>query len=86
MEIGHDNLFGTAQSASVREKLAEDGDRTDLTYRTPWLFGIPLKGDTTLFREHGRTGYNGRAASRPVLQEFFREPLTDISRMRVGLR
>jgi outer membrane protein insertion porin family len=89
MEIGHDNLFGTAQSASVREKLAEDGDRTDLTYRTPWLFGMPLQGDTTLFREQWQElGYKrqGAGIAAGVLQEFLREPLTDISRMRVGLR
>jgi len=89
LEIGHDNLFGTAQSASVREKLAEDGDRTDLTYRTPWLFGMPLQGDTTLFREQWQElGYKrqGAGIAAGVLQEFFREPLTDISRMRVGLR
>jgi outer membrane protein insertion porin family len=89
VEIGHDNLFGKAQSASVREKVAEDGDRTDLTYRTPWLFGIPLQGDTTLFREQWQElGYKrqGAGIAAGVLQEFFREPLTDISRMRVGLR
>jgi len=89
LEIGHDNLFGTARSVSVREKVAEDGDRTDLTYRTPWLFGIPLKGDTTLFREKWQElGYKrqGAGVAAGVLQEFFREPLTDISRMSVGLR
>lgn len=89
VEIGHDNLFGTGRSASIREKLTEDGDRTDLTYRTPWLFGMPLQGDATLFREQWQElGYKrqGAGLATGVLREFFREPLSDISRMRVGLR
>lgn len=89
VEIGHDNLFGTARSASVREKVAEDGDRTDLTFRTPWLFGVPLQGDTTLFREQWQElGYRrqGAGIAAGVRREFFRERLTDISRLRVGLR
>jgi len=89
LEVGHDNLFGTGRSASVREKLTQDGDRTDLTYRTPWLFEMPLQGDATLFREQWQElGYKrqGAGIATGVLREFFREPLSDISRMRVGLR
>jgi outer membrane protein insertion porin family len=89
VEIGHDNLFGMGRSASLREKVTEKGDRTDLTYRTPWLFGVPLQGDTTLFREQWQElGYKrqGAGLAAGVLKEFFREPLSDISRTRVGLR
>jgi outer membrane protein insertion porin family len=89
LEIGHDNLFGTGRSASVREKLTEDGDRTDLSFRTPWLFGFPLKGDATLFREQWQElGYQrqGAGIATGVLRAFFREPLSDIDRLRVGLR
>jgi outer membrane protein insertion porin family len=89
LEIGHDNLFGTARSASVRERLTEDGDRTDLTFRTPWLLGRPLKGDLTLFREQWQElGYRrqGAGVTTGIQREFFQEPLTDIYRLRVGLR
>ncbi len=89
LEIGHDNLFGTGRSASIREKVTEDGDRTDLSFRTPWLFGIPLQGDATLFREQWQElGYKrqGAGIATGVLREFFREPLSDIYRLRVGLR
>jgi outer membrane protein assembly factor BamA len=50
---------------------------------------MPLQGDTTLFREQWQElGYKrqGAGIAAGVLQEFLREPLTDISRMRVGLR
>lgn len=89
VEIGHDNLFGTGRSASLREKVTEEGDRTDLSLRTPWLLGMPLQGDTTLFREQWRElGYKrqGAGLAAGVQKEFFREPLSDISRARVGLR
>jgi len=89
VEIGYDNLFGLGHSASVREKVAEKGDRTDLTYRTPWLLGMPLQWDSTLFREQWQElGYKrqGAGLAAGVQKEFFREPLSDISRARVGLR
>jgi outer membrane protein insertion porin family len=89
LEIGHDNLFGTGRSASIREKLTEDGDRTDLTFRTPWFFGMPVQADATLFREQWQElGYKrqGAGIATGVLREFFREPLSDINQLRVGLR
>jgi outer membrane protein insertion porin family len=89
LEVGHDNLFGTGRSASIREKVTEDGDRTDLTYRTPWLLEMPLQADATLFREQWQElGYRrqGAGIATGVLQEFFREPLSDINQVRVGLR
>jgi outer membrane protein insertion porin family len=89
LELGHDNLFGTGRSASIREKVTENGDRTDLTFRTPWLIGMPLQGDATLFREQWQElGYKrqGAGIATGVLREFLREPLSDIARVRVGLR
>jgi outer membrane protein insertion porin family len=89
LELGHDNLFGTGRSASVREKLTEDGDRTDLTFRTPWVFGRPLKGDLTLFREQWQElGYRreGAGFATGIQRELLQEPLTDLARLRIGLR
>ena len=57
LELGHDNLFGTGRSASVREKASLGGqktdfaERTDVVYREPWLFGTPWSADADLFRE-----------------------------------
>jgi outer membrane protein insertion porin family len=51
VELGHDNLFGTGRSASVREQVTSDGDRTDLAFRSPWILETPWNGDVTLFRE-----------------------------------
>ena len=50
-EVGHDNLFGTGRSLALRFRLSERGDRTDLLYREPWLFGTRWQGDGGLFRE-----------------------------------
>ncbi len=52
LELGHDNLFGTGRIAGIRETVRSDGDRTDMTYREPYLFASPWQGDLTLFREH----------------------------------
>jgi outer membrane protein assembly complex protein YaeT len=89
LEVGHDNLFGTGRSLGVREKLTEDGDRTDLIFRTPWPLGLPVQGDVTLFREQWQElGYKrqGAGIAPGVVREFLREPLSDIARIRVGLR
>jgi outer membrane protein insertion porin family len=89
LEIGHDNLFGTGRSLSVREKLAQDGDRTDLIFRTPWPLGMPVQGDVTLFREQWQElGYKrqGAGVGIGIQRDFFPEYLTDISRLRVSLR
>jgi outer membrane protein insertion porin family len=49
--LGHDNLFGTGRSAGVRERVSQKGDRTDLEYREPWLFGTVWQGEADAFRE-----------------------------------
>jgi outer membrane protein assembly factor BamA len=89
VEFGHDNVAGTGQSAGIREKVTQYGDRTDLTYRFPWTFGIPLKGDVGLFREYrDQFGYkreeSGLAAG--VERTLLPVPFTDIYRLRLGLR
>jgi outer membrane protein insertion porin family len=57
-EIGHDNLFGTARSASLRIKGAIGGEavsqlgRVDLVYREPWIIpGAHWQGEAELFGE-----------------------------------
>ncbi len=89
LEVGHDNLFGTAQSASVREKVAQNGDRTDLTYRVPRLLGTPFQGDVGLFRERWQEiGYKrqGAGVAAGIQRDLFRDILTDRSRLRASLR
>ncbi len=67
LELGHDNLFGTGRGAGIRETVRSDGDRTDLSYREPYLFATPWQGDLTLFREHKREdGYKRQEAGGAV--------------------
>jgi outer membrane protein assembly factor BamA len=89
LEVGNDNLFGTGQSASAREKLTSYGDRTDLTYRLPWLLGTPLKGELDLFREYrDQFGYKLDQAgfATGVERTLFPVPFKDLYRLRLGLR
>lgn len=51
LEVGHDNLFGTGRSATIRETLASRGDRTDLTYRSRRFFDTPWQAEVTASRE-----------------------------------
>jgi outer membrane protein insertion porin family len=51
VELGHDNLFGTARRASLRQKISRIEDRTDLTYRQPWTLGTRWALTGNLFRE-----------------------------------
>jgi outer membrane protein insertion porin family len=51
LELGRDNLFGTARSFTLRGRLSERGDRTDLVYVEPWVLGTRWRGDVNLFRE-----------------------------------
>ncbi len=50
-EVGHDNLFGTGRSALLRLRGSERGERAELVYREPWLFGTRLLGEATTFYE-----------------------------------
>ncbi|MBI2218683.1 MAG: outer membrane protein assembly factor BamA [Candidatus Rokubacteria bacterium] len=51
VELGHDNLLGTARTATLRHRISERGDRTDLTYGEPRVFGTLWQGSADLFRE-----------------------------------
>jgi outer membrane protein insertion porin family len=49
--LGHDNLFGTGRSIALRERVSQKGDRTELQYREPWIFGTEWQGEAVGFRE-----------------------------------
>ncbi|MGH7277300.1 MAG: BamA/OMP85 family outer membrane protein, partial [Candidatus Rokuibacteriota bacterium] len=51
LELGHDNLFGTVRSFTLRGRLSERGDRADLIYVEPWVLDTRWRGDVNLFRE-----------------------------------
>jgi outer membrane protein insertion porin family len=51
VEGGHDNLFGTAQSLSLRLQASERGERVGLIYGVPRLFGTLWRGEATPFYE-----------------------------------
>jgi outer membrane protein insertion porin family len=69
LDLGHDNLFGTARSASVRIKGSIGGEavqqlgRVDLVYREPWLIrGAPWQAEAALFGEWSENlGYDLQA-------------------------
>jgi outer membrane protein insertion porin family len=86
VELGHENLFGTGQSASLRQEVGEQGERTDLTYRSPWVFGTRWQGDVTLFQEgRQQIGYEsfGAGGAAGIQRELFPEWITGL---RGGLR
>jgi len=65
VELGHDNLFGTGASASIRQRLSDGGDstswseRTDLSVRLPFILGTPWWLDVDIFQESsGQLGYD----------------------------
>jgi outer membrane protein assembly complex protein YaeT len=63
LEVGHDNLFGTGQSATARETVATKGDRTDLAYRSRRLFDTAWQAEATLYRERWEEiGYRRQTA------------------------
>lgn len=51
VEVKHDNLFGTARTATFRQRLSERGHRTDLRYGEPRVAGTRWDGSADLFRE-----------------------------------
>lgn len=81
IEVGHDNLFGTGRRASVREKVERRGDRTDVHYTEPWLFGTRWQGEAGLFREKrqetgfAREGYGGTAG---MERDLFTDRITGL--------
>jgi outer membrane protein insertion porin family len=86
IEVGHDNLFGTGRSISARERVSERGDRTELTYREPWVLDTPWQGELQLFREDREeigfdTQRSGAAAT--IVRDIFIER---VKGLRAGLR
>ncbi len=51
VEGGHDNLFGTSHKLALRLRASERGERGDLTYLVPALFGTRWRGDANLSHE-----------------------------------
>jgi outer membrane protein insertion porin family len=85
-EIGHDNVFGRAHGLALRQRISQRGDRTDLLYGVPWLFGTRWRGNAALFRERlEQIGYDQEryglllGVQRPLFEEL-------ISGLRVALR
>jgi outer membrane protein insertion porin family len=89
VEVGHDNLFGTGRRASAREKVDQRGDRTDLVYGEPWLFGTRWQGEGALFREKRqeqgfeREGYGGTVG---IEQDLFSDFHTETKGLHGALR
>jgi outer membrane protein insertion porin family len=78
-EIGHDNLFGRAHSLALRQRISQRGDRTDLLYGVPWLFGTRWRANAVLFRERfEQIGYDEEryglllGVQRPLFEELIR--------------
>jgi outer membrane protein insertion porin family len=51
LEVGQDNLWGTGRKAFLRQRISERGDRTELTFFEPRLFGTRTTAQATPFRE-----------------------------------
>ncbi|HUF93694.1 MAG TPA: outer membrane protein assembly factor BamA [Candidatus Limnocylindria bacterium] len=97
VEVGHDNLFGTGRTLTLRQRVSERGDRSDVIYGEPWLLGSRWRGDGTLFRERlDELGYDlerigvALAARRPIFEDrvrglrtALRYELSDVDRFNV---
>ena len=93
--LGHDNLFGTGRSIALRERVSQKGDRTELEYREPWIFGTEFQGEAIAFYERKlEIGYTSQrmgtnlTAQRELFRQFFRpeEPTDHPPLLRGGLR
>ena len=65
IELGHDDVFGTGASVSIRQRLSAGGDstswaeRTDVLGRVPFVLGTPWWVDVDIFQESsGQLGYD----------------------------
>jgi outer membrane protein insertion porin family len=95
VSLNHDNLFGTGRSAGISQRVSEKGERTELAYREPWIFGTVWHGEALGFHERKeeigftseRTG-STLTAQRELLTEFFRpeEPTDHPRYLKGGLR
>jgi outer membrane protein insertion porin family len=95
VSLNHDNLFGTGRSAGITERVSQKGERTELAYREPWIFGSVWQGEAVGFHERKeeigftteRTG-STFTAQRELLSRFFRpeEPTDHPRYLKGGLR
>jgi outer membrane protein insertion porin family len=95
VSLNHDNLFGTGRSAGISQRVSEKGERTELAYREPWIFGTVWQGEVLGFHERKeeigftteRTG-STVTAQRDLFTEFFRpeEPTDHPRYLKGGLR
>ena len=67
VEVGHDNLFGTGTSVSIRQRVSAGGDvtslaqRTDVLGRVPFVLGTPWWLDVDVFQQtRQELGYDVR--------------------------
>jgi len=65
VEVGHDNVLGTAASVSLRQRISAGGQsigfsqRTDALGRLPWILGTPWWAELNLFQgQSERIGYD----------------------------
>jgi outer membrane protein insertion porin family len=65
VEVGHDNVFGTAASVSLRQRVSAGGEstkraeRTDALGRLPYVLGTPWTLDVDIFQSwSGQLGYD----------------------------
>jgi outer membrane protein insertion porin family len=65
IELGHDNVFGTGASVSIRQRLSAGGEstiwaeRTDVLGRMPFVLGTPWWVDADIFQESSaQLGYD----------------------------
>ena len=95
VSLDHDNLFGTGRSAGISQRVSEKGNRTELAYREPWIFGTVWQGEALGFYERkeeigfttDRTG-STFTAQRELFTQFFRpeEPTDHPRYMKGGLQ
>ena len=65
VEVGHDNVFGTGTSLSIRQRVSAGGDvtslaeRTDVLGRVPFVLGTPWWLDVDIFQQmSSQLGYD----------------------------
>lgn len=88
VELGHDDVFGTGASLSIRQRLSGGGDvtswaqRTDVLGRLPYILGGPWWLDVDIFQgSSGQLGYD--LAQYGIWLDAHRELFPDLIR---GLR
>jgi outer membrane protein insertion porin family len=93
--IGYDNLFGTGRSIALRERVSQKGNRTELQYREPWIFGTEWQAEAVGFWQSTQEiGYVSDGlgmtftVQRELLRELFRpeEPTDHPGSLRAGFR